>query len=63
MKISLSAKARHNRTQEQIDAIKNATGSIRQIARELGFTFSVVQKIRNGTSYREASNPFLGLMK
>ena len=62
-KLSKAAMARNKRTQEEIDAIRNATGSIRQIARDLGYNFSVVQKIRNGTSYRQVNNPFSGLFK
>lgn len=62
MKLQLAAQRRFQRPVEQIEAIRNATGSTRQIAREMGINLSVVQKIRNGISY-STMNPFAGLIR
>jgi hypothetical protein len=60
-KLKRSAEHRYQRAQEQIDAIRNAEGSMRQIARDTGVCFDVVRRIRNGETYQPANNPWMGL--
>lgn len=48
-------------TPERVREIRQMEGSMRSIARQTGIHFSVVRHICNGTSWREATNPFSGL--
>ncbi|MEN9887222.1 MAG: hypothetical protein RL758_1800 [Pseudomonadota bacterium] len=60
-KLRRAAQARQGRTPEQVEAIRQAEGSMRQVARDFGVCFDVVRRIRHGDTYRQANNPWSGL--
>lgn len=60
-KIAMAKQKASPLTLERVREIRNMEGTMRSISRQTGICFSVVQRIRNGTSWREAANPFAGL--
>lgn len=61
-KLALAARARSPHSPETIERIREMDGSIRSICRELGVGFDVVQRVKNGTGYKEyKNNPWAGL--
>ena len=61
-KLALAARARSPHSPELIEKIRNMEGTHRGIANELGINFDVVNRIKNGTGYKEyKNNPWAGL--
>jgi len=61
-KLALAARKRSPHSPELIEKIRNMDGTHRAISRELGINFDVVNRIKNGTGYKEyKNNPWAGL--
>ncbi len=61
-KLALAARARSPHSPELIERIRNMEGTHKGIARELGINFTAVNRIKNGTGYKEyKNNPWAGL--
>jgi hypothetical protein len=62
LKLALAARARSPHSPELIERIRNMEGTHKGIARELGINFDIVNRIKNGTGYKEyKNNPWAGL--
>ena len=61
-KLAKAARERSPHSPEMVEKIRAAEGSHKAIARELGVSFSMVNSIKNGQSYRDyTNNPWAGL--
>jgi DNA invertase Pin-like site-specific DNA recombinase len=61
-KLALAARARSPHSPELIEKIRNMEGTHKGIARELGISFDVVNRVKNGTGYKTyTNNPWAGL--
>jgi hypothetical protein len=61
-KLAKAARARSPHPPEMVEKIRAAEGSHKAIARELGVSFDMVNRIKNGQSHRSyTNNPWAGL--
>lgn len=62
IRLARAKQAASKLTWERVREIRAMDGTDREIARELGLNFSLVNCIRKHKTWREVNNPFFGLM-